>query len=77
MDSVTQSIYTTYLDSTGRPSVVLERNSCSDHHGRNVFVTYRLDKKDHYRKPTVVSAVFFALFLSAALARRFEPRIKN
>ncbi|PWN39536.1 Ribophorin I [Ceraceosorus guamensis] len=77
LDSVAQSIYTTYLDSTGRPSLVLERKACSDHHGRNVFVTYKLDKKDHYRKPAVITAVFFAAFLGAALARRFEARIKT
>jgi Ribophorin I len=34
-----EQIYTTYLDTTGRPSIVLEKSHCSEKHSQLVYVS--------------------------------------
>ena len=39
VDSMNEQIYTTYLDTTGRPSIVLEKSHCSEKHSQLVYVS--------------------------------------
>lgn len=38
-------------------------------------VIYKLSAKEHFRKPVVVSAVFFGLFLFTLIVRRIDLTI--
>lgn len=76
MDSITHEIFTTYLDSTGRPAIVLEKSQCSEWHGRLIYVTYTLSPIAHLRKPLTVTAVALCFFIGASLLRRWDFSIK-
>ncbi|KDN37321.1 Ribophorin I [Tilletiaria anomala UBC 951] len=76
VDSLTQQKYVTYLDTVGRPSLVLEKARCSEKHSQLVYVQYRLSPTAHLRKPLAVSTVALGLFMLAGALRRFDPKIK-
>ncbi len=38
-DEVTQQTYTSYLDTTGRPSIVIKRAKCSEKHSQLIYVS--------------------------------------
>ena len=38
VDKQTHETYTTYLDTTGRPSIVLEKTNCSEKHSQLIYV---------------------------------------
>lgn len=74
VDSMTTDVYPTYLDSTGRPSVVLERSRCTSAQAQYVYIDYTLSVAAHLRKPLVVACVTLLLFAVAAFVRRqFVP----
>ena len=75
VDSETHGLYTTYLDSTGRPCVLLERARCSDQHGGNVIVRYSYSPAAHARKPVVIGLIALAAFTAAMVGRRVESKI--
>ena len=79
-----QVIHSTFLDTTGRPTVVLRRHACSDRHGQEVLVrwpilppsltlwqiTYRYSLLRLLQKPIAVATAALAVFLSGMTLRR-------
>ena len=72
MDSVTTSTHTSYLDTTGRPAVVLERAKCTALHAQPVYVEYTISPLDHLRKPIAVTVAALCVFVLSAVMRRLK-----
>ncbi|KAF9451718.1 oligosaccharyl transferase alpha subunit [Macrolepiota fuliginosa MF-IS2] len=66
---------TTYLDTIGRPVIMFEYKDLTMRHAQKIYVVYKLSVKEHFRKPFVVSAVFFGLFLFTFIVRRIDLTI--
>ncbi|KWU43955.1 Oligosaccharyl transferase alpha subunit, partial [Rhodotorula sp. JG-1b] len=61
----------TYLDSTGRPTVVLTKEGCTDMHGGDVLIEYTLPfYVDWFQKPIACASVLASLFVAIAIAKR-------
>ncbi|GAA5988916.1 hypothetical protein JCM11641_002914 [Rhodosporidiobolus odoratus] len=67
------TVVKTYLDSTGRPTVVLDKIGCTDMHGGEVFIEYDLPiLVDYLQKPLAVATVLSSLFLAIIFAKRLS-----
>ncbi|GAA5847255.1 hypothetical protein JCM9279_006159 [Rhodotorula babjevae] len=67
----------TYLDSTGRPTVVMTKRACTDRHGQEVLIEYTLPPlADAFQKPLACATVLFALFAAVIMAKRVSCGIK-
>ncbi|KAL2917910.1 dolichyl-diphosphooligosaccharide--protein glycosyltransferase subunit 1 [Polyrhizophydium stewartii] len=62
VDSVAHSMTFTYLDSTGRPTVVIKKSKMVDDHNGVVQITYSYSTLRLLQKPLVVAAYVFAFF---------------
>ncbi|GAA5880584.1 hypothetical protein JCM3774_004743 [Rhodotorula dairenensis] len=72
------SIAWTYLDSTGRPVVVLTKEGCTDMHGGDVLIEYTLPVLvDWFQKPIACASVLASLFVAIALAKRVKMAIPS
>ncbi|GAA6050381.1 hypothetical protein JCM3770_004010 [Rhodotorula araucariae] len=68
----------TYLDSTGRPTVVLTKHACTDRHGADVLIEYTLSPlTDALQKPLACAGVLFTLFAAVMAARRVSCTIRD
>ncbi|GAA5996074.1 dolichyl-diphosphooligosaccharide--protein glycotransferase subunit OST1 [Rhodotorula paludigena] len=66
----------TYLDSTGRPTVVMTKEACTDRHGEDVLIEYTLPVDvDLLQKPLACAAVLFSLFAVIIFAKRLSWNI--
>jgi len=65
-----QVIHSTFLDTTGRPTVVLRRHACSDRHGQEVLITYRYSLLRLLQKPIAVATAALAVYVSGMTLRR-------
>ncbi|CAD6944438.1 unnamed protein product [Tilletia caries] len=77
MDSVRHERFTSYLDTIGRPAVVLEKTRVSEQHSQLVYIHYTLSTSAHYRKPVAIAAIVFALFGVISTLRRFDGKISK
>lgn len=66
MDNEEITSYPTYLDTTGRPAIVLERAKCSSKLNGLVYVDYTLTPLNHIRKILAVATAFAIIFFLAA-----------
>lgn len=71
-DSVRIERVSTYLDTVGRPAVVIERNKCSSAHNLPVYIEYSLSPVDYLRKPIAVAVAVAALFSVVSVLRRVK-----
>ncbi|GAA5985222.1 hypothetical protein JCM10908_002574 [Rhodotorula pacifica] len=72
------SVSWTYLDSTGRPTVVLTKEGCTDMHGGDVMIEYTLPLSvDWFQKPIACASVLASLFAAIALAKRIKTAIPS
>ncbi|KAM0791830.1 hypothetical protein ACM66B_004089 [Microbotryomycetes sp. NB124-2] len=63
----------TYLDTTGRPTVVLRKQHCSDRHGGLVIIEYSLSSfSDYARKPLAVATISLLAFLIIFASKRID-----
>ncbi|EGT47750.1 hypothetical protein CAEBREN_01836 [Caenorhabditis brenneri] len=67
----------TYLDTTGRLVIVLEKNNVVPDHSQFFTVTYEFDYMDMLREPLLASAFFFSLFLVIIVYSRFDFTISS
>ncbi|GJJ07075.1 hypothetical protein Clacol_001274 [Clathrus columnatus] len=67
----------TYLDTTGRPALVLFKEGITDYHTGSIYVSYRVPFSAHLKKPIAVSTAFMTLFLIALFVKRVDPRIQS
>ncbi|GAA5853883.1 hypothetical protein JCM8547_007484 [Rhodosporidiobolus lusitaniae] len=65
------TVVKTYLDSTGRPTVVLKKRGVTDRHGGEVIIEYDLPSFAQYlQKPLACASALFAVFLAVSVAKR-------
>lgn len=74
-ESSNQTTYT-YLDTTGRPTLVLHKTACSEKHGLEVLVSYDYSKANLLRKPFVIGTSLAGVFFLAGLMRRINWSLK-
>ncbi|CAL2040163.1 unnamed protein product [Caenorhabditis brenneri] len=67
----------TYLDTTGRLVIVLEKNNVVPDHSQFFTVTYEFNYMDMLREPLLASAFFFSLFLVIIVYSRFDFTISS
>ncbi|KAK4048985.1 dolichyl-diphosphooligosaccharide--protein glycosyltransferase subunit 1 [Microbotryomycetes sp. JL221] len=74
VDAIEQGGLTkTYLDTTGRPTVVLRKRNCSDQHGGLVLIEYTLSPLlEVVRKPLAIAVMSFAAFLIIFVSKRID-----
>ncbi|KAG9104276.1 dolichyl-diphosphooligosaccharide--protein glycosyltransferase subunit 1 [Ceratobasidium sp. 370] len=71
-DVIERFRHVTYLDTTGRPAVVLKKKDVSEGHAGTVYVTYSLSTAAHFKKPIAVTSAALVLFAFALGIRRFD-----
>ncbi|CAO1625453.1 unnamed protein product [Jaminaea pallidilutea] len=64
----------TYLDTVGRPAIVLEKHRVSERHSGNVYIRYSLDGPAHLLKPLSVAGAGMAAFATALVFRRLQAK---
>jgi oligosaccharyltransferase complex subunit alpha (ribophorin I) len=69
------STTTTYLDTTGRPTLTFEYSQLTDRHTGSIYVSYKVPFSAHLKKPLAVATAFFSLFVLALGIRRIDLRI--
>ncbi|KAH6914915.1 oligosaccharyltransferase alpha subunit [Coprinopsis sp. MPI-PUGE-AT-0042] len=74
--SATIGTHVTFLDTIGRPTIVLEYKDLTLKHAQEVYVTYRVPFFAHIRKPLAVSGVFFSVFAVATVLSRISLSIR-
>lgn len=62
----------TYLDTTGRTVIVLQKQNLVDNHIQYFTMSYDFDATNMFREPLMASAAFFILFLSIIVYVRFD-----
>ncbi|GAA5963949.1 hypothetical protein JCM21900_004081 [Sporobolomyces salmonicolor] len=78
VDSHSAGLARSYLDSTGRPTVVLEKKSCTDRHGGEVLIEYDLPLvTDLLQKPLACAGVLSSIFLATIVAKRLKWGIEK
>ncbi|KAI8929936.1 Ribophorin I-domain-containing protein [Entophlyctis helioformis] len=75
MDSVSNSITFTYLDTTGRPTVTLTKRNLVDDYNGLVQISYAYDSSKLLQKPLVVAAYVFGFFLVFVVYSRLDLSI--
>jgi len=71
-DLIEHSRHVTYLDTTGRPAILLKKKNVSDKHTGTVYVSYSLSLAAHFKKPIAVTSAALALFTFALGVRRID-----
>ncbi|CAP26595.1 Protein CBG05717 [Caenorhabditis briggsae] len=67
----------TYLDTTGRLVVVLEKSNVVSDHSQFFTVTYEFNYMDMLREPLLAAAFFFSLFFVIIIYARFDFTISS
>ena len=70
-------LHQTYMDTIGRPTIVLQSKNLVDDtaRGKEVIVTYTYPKTALLRKPLIVAAGIGALFMASFLLGQIDVRI--
>lgn len=74
--TVSQQLYTTYLDTIGRQAIVIQKARCGQREGENVYIRYKLNGADHFLKPFSVASLGLVLFSTALVFRRMSSNGK-
>lgn len=76
IDSAHYDTKQTYLDTSGRPVLVLEKhNVVNKYHSQNIQVTYTYSRLSLLWEPFLLSSIFSALFITAIIYGRIELSI--
>ena len=70
VDSLTEEIFPTYLDTIGRPTFVLKRTKCTFRESKMVYIEYTLPWLAHMRKVFAVSIAALTIYFVSALLRK-------
>ncbi|WFD27237.1 dolichyl-diphosphooligosaccharide--protein glycosyltransferase subunit 1 [Malassezia nana] len=70
VDSLSEEVFPTYLDTIGRPTFVLKRAKCTFREGKVVYVEYTLPWMAHMRKVFAVSVAALTIYFVSALIRK-------
>lgn len=74
---MTFSTHTTYLDTTGRPVVVLTYKNLTDKHTGVIYVAYKVPLSAHLKKPIAVGTALFSIFFVAFLWKRVDLKLEK
>jgi oligosaccharyltransferase complex subunit alpha (ribophorin I) len=75
--SFASSTHTTYLDTTGRPTVVFKYKNLTDKHTGVIYIAYKVPLSAHLKKPTAVGIAFFSVFFVAFLWKRVDLKLEK
>jgi len=75
--SLSSTTHTTYLDTTGRPTVVLKYRNLTDRHTGVIYVAYKVPFPAHLKKPTSVGIALFSAFFVAFLWKRVDLKLEK
>ncbi|TPX68609.1 dolichyl-diphosphooligosaccharide---protein glycotransferase [Spizellomyces sp. 'palustris'] len=75
MDRTSEYTTFTYLDTTGRPTIVLEKQNVVDEHAASFFITYDYASYRYFQKPVAVTGAVLGLFFLAAVYSRLDLSI--
>ncbi|KAJ1346200.1 hypothetical protein KIN20_000930 [Parelaphostrongylus tenuis] len=64
--------HSTYLDTTGRTVIVLQKENLVPEHIQQFTLFYEFDYANMIREPIIATAFFFALFLAVIIYMRFD-----
>ncbi|KAL0579677.1 dolichyl-diphosphooligosaccharide--protein glycosyltransferase subunit 1 [Marasmius crinis-equi] len=67
--------HVTYLDTIGRPAIILKYKNLTHRHIKPIYVTYKVSLAAHLRKPVAVATVLLGLFGFTLVARRIDLTI--
>ncbi|KAJ7771353.1 Ribophorin I [Mycena maculata] len=73
--SSSMSTHITYLDTVGRPAIILHFKDLTEKHALPIFVSYNVPLTAHLKKPIAVAAAFFSVFAFGLVTRRIDLRI--
>lgn len=77
VDSQSISVHKTYLDTQGRPVVILTKSDVTENHALPVYVEYNLGGGAALRKPLAVAAVTLTLLAGFIVLRRVNYNIDS
>lgn len=77
VDRRPEELKPTYLDTTGRLVLVLEKENIVPDHSQFFTVTYEFEFVDMLREPLLASAFFFSLFFVIIVYSRFDFTISS
>jgi oligosaccharyltransferase complex subunit alpha (ribophorin I) len=72
MDSVEHAVHQSYLDTSGRPTLVFNKKRVVMEHNQHIQVTYAFSTIQMLREPMLIAAAIAILFLSAMFYYRVE-----
>ncbi|TFK75916.1 Ribophorin I [Pluteus cervinus] len=64
--------YKTYLDTSGRPTLLFEYQDLTIKHAQSIYVSYKVPFSAHLQKPFAVSAAIFISFMFTLVGRRID-----
>jgi len=70
-------IHKTYLDTTGRPVIVLEKQNVVENHVQQITVYYEFDRIYLLREPLIAVAAFLILFIAVIIFVRLDFSISS
>lgn len=70
VDSLSEEIFPTYLDTIGRPTFILKRSKCTFRESKVVYIEYTLPWLAHMRKVFAVTVATLAIYFVAAIVRK-------
>ncbi|OAV92728.1 hypothetical protein PTTG_02516 [Puccinia triticina 1-1 BBBD Race 1] len=65
----------TYLDTSGRPTILIKKLRCTEKHSEDIYITYFRAPMISLQKPLAIAGWMMTLFVIAAGVRRFEWKI--
>jgi len=75
LDGVSTSLLYSYLDTTGRPVLILEKKNVVAEHNRFFQVTYNFSQLSMFQEPLLLVTSYFAFFLFIMLYVRMDFQV--
>lgn len=75
VDSKQEFLTFTYLDTTGHPTITLEKKNVVDEFVGPILVTYQYDPIRLYQKPLAVAVALFAVFIALSIYMNIDLSI--
>lgn len=77
IDGASMTEFKTYLDTVGRPTLILSKANCVRHHQQNFQVSYRFARAAILREPLLVTGAVFACLLIVMAFYHADLRITD
>jgi len=77
VDEEGRDVHVTYLDTVGRPVLVLKKKNVIRHHDQYFQVQYNFSKIYMFQEPFILSSAFFLFFLTSWLYMRIDLSLSD